>query len=251
MDGGVLDDGSVATQQLVGDTVYISPLPSCTDPTPFQPLEATPTQDIVRLGLVDAKDISPADLPAWETHISDFILSDDVSGVVLKVADLAKEDEETAASLFARLHQRAVPIVLNLGLEEETEFVNNIDFSGLVGIIVENACILPNGDRRDYFRSEKLRELMNKCAKERIERPHFFVAFHDLWEQQPSVAVACRGEKVASHFEAVYQHGPKHVASGLKMTQPPVSGFEYLRKPETSDVSCPNTSAIDMLQNGC
>nr|CAD70539.1 hypothetical protein [Neurospora crassa] len=239
LDGGV-SSGAAVPQPLVGGTVYISPLPSCTDPTPFQPLQATPTQDITCLGLVDAKDVSPADVAAWETHISDFILSDDVSGVVLKVTDLAKEDEETAARLFARLRQRAVPIVLNLGLdeekeEEESEFVNSVDFSSLVGIIVENACILPNGERRDYFRSEKLRELMNKCAKERLERPHFFVAFHDLWDQQPSVAVVCRGEKVASHFEAIYQHGPRHVASGLKMTQPPVSGFEYLRKPETSE----------------
>jgi hypothetical protein len=120
--------------------------------------------------------------------------------------------------------------------------LGQMEYHLLAGIIIENACILANGERRDYFRSSALRNIMSQCARERDRDGHadFFIGFLDLWEQQPSVAVIKRAAKLAGHFRAVLEHGPINPAM-VGCLPPPaavsINGFEYLRRPEITDVS--------------
>jgi hypothetical protein len=82
---------------------------------------------------------------------------------------------------------------------------------------------------------------MVRCAEERVERPDFFVGFHDVWEARPSAAVARRATKIAQHFGAVLEHEASRLSGPVWVNTPrlPVSmsGFEYLRRSDTSEVS--------------
>ncbi|KAK3349640.1 hypothetical protein B0T25DRAFT_582541 [Lasiosphaeria hispida] len=117
---------------------------------------------------------------------------------------------------------------------QESFVSKHVDFGLLVGVIIENACILTDGGRRDYFHSQQLREVMSRCAGERAKRPGFFVGFRDGWDKQPSAAVVCRAFKVAAHFGAVLEH---HANGEAARRLPfPMSGFEYLRKAKMTEL---------------
>ncbi|KAM7186124.1 hypothetical protein V8F20_011530 [Naviculisporaceae sp. PSN 640] len=128
-------------------------------------------------------------------------------------------------------------LVTPVNIHHDSNVIDHINLGLVSGVIIDNACILPNGQRRDYFRSHNLRNVMAKCAEERSRRPGFFVGFHDMWGQQPSAAVICRAIKVASHFEAVLEYGPQETEeTGLGQSPTSLSGIEYLRRPDVSQM---------------
>lgn len=137
-----------------------------------------------------------------------------------------------------RLCELQVPVVLKC--HHDSKVLGAINLKFLAGIIIKNACILEDGSRRDYFRSTALRDVMAKCADERVERPTFFVGFLDRWQHRPSAAVVRRSQKLSSHFGAVLEHGPAVSPASPQdaTTQMPasLSAFEYLRRSETSEL---------------
>ncbi|KAK0615095.1 hypothetical protein B0T17DRAFT_657349 [Bombardia bombarda] len=190
------------------------------------------------LGLLHIDAVTKASLPVWTSFIANLVLEDKtVSAVVIRKPDATKEGEDIVHDLIWRLQDRGIPIILECGHDDG--IFDHVELRALAGIIIDNACILSNGERRDYFRSYRLRDILNKCAYERGERPGFFVAFHDRWDVQPTAAVVSRAEKVARHFEAVYEQGPDREHTGWPERFPDrlpqsTSGFEFLRKAETS-----------------
>jgi hypothetical protein len=123
--------------------------------------------------------------------------------------------------------------------DHDSPLWGDLDFCLVAGIIVENACILRNGDRRDYFRSGILRDAMRKSATERDNRTEFFVGFLDLWEQRPSAAVVRRAAKVSQHFGAVMEHGPvdrSRPTGEMRNASRSISAFEFLRLSENIEV---------------
>jgi hypothetical protein len=153
---------------------------------------------------------------------------------------LAPEDEPAGVK---NLIQELLPVGIRLLLvaDHDLPALSKMPLAGAAGIILENACIMPDGTRRDFFRSAGLRVTAGRCAAERNERPDFFFGFLDLWTQPPRVSVIKRAEKVAAHFGAVLEHGPKSTQDDTILLAQPVastsiSGFEWLRRAETIQV---------------
>ncbi|KAK4162961.1 family 4 putative glycosyltransferase [Cladorrhinum sp. PSN259] len=227
---------------------YMVPLGAAID---FQPTQPPPiTQhlklnhiDSAVLGCVDVQHVSQESVRSWSTYIGKLAHEDKLlSGVILQMPGTSESDPvqdsltSTLTELLSELHGQGVATLLSLCHDNEA-MLDQVDMEMLSGIIIRNACILADGERRDFFRSYSLRKIMARCAGERAKRPWFFVGFHDTWETKPSPAVVCRAEKLARHFEAVFEHGPVQVLSGTDDRMPrSISGFEVLRKPETTDL---------------
>lgn len=161
-----------------------------------------------------------------------------VSGFVLDVTSLGNTGVNKNIELLTQLRSRGAPVIIKC--HHDDMLLHQLDLGAVAGIIIANACILSSGHRRDYFRSQGLRDIMTKCAEERQQRPHFFVGFYDLWDTRPSAAVVRRANKIADHFGAILEHGPKIHAmretTNLKPLPNSMSGFEYLRRSETSEL---------------
>lgn len=138
---------------------------------------------------------------------------------------------------LACLASLEVPVILSC--QHDCEAIDHVDLSLASGVILENACILPSGERRDYFKSRRLRDTMARCSVQRDKRPEFFVGFLDLWESRPKPSVVRRAAKIAQHFDAVMEHGPIDGAnaSSLVSSSKTMSAFEYLRRSEMIEVS--------------
>ncbi|KAK1834098.1 hypothetical protein QBC39DRAFT_301394 [Podospora conica] len=222
-------------------TAWIVPLLSPTEPDfSHPPIPTCRTEQNVYLGVVDGRVLSMESLPKWTNFLSTLVLRDKiVSAVFVRVDTLLDDREELpelVTQLITELGQREVPVVLNCGHDDVDAF-KELDLDFISGVIVDNACILRDGSRRDYFGSQPLRDIMTRCAQARAGRPGFFVGFHDGWEQRPSAAVVCRAVKVARHFQAVFKHGPVGDDGWTTEDLPPsLSGFEFLRKPEISEL---------------
>ncbi|KAF5664992.1 glycosyl transferase [Fusarium heterosporum] len=150
----------------------------------------------------------------------------------------AERVEETNY-LLACLASLEVPVILRC--QHDCEAIDVVDLSLAAGVIVENACILPNGERRDYFKARRLRDTMARCREQRDKRPEFFIGFLDRWETRPKPSVVRRAAKVAQHFDAVMEHGPIDSnmggkASILQSANKSISAFEYLRRSEMIEV---------------
>jgi len=227
---------------------YIVPLSSVdfqpnSAPAALQTLATNQAESSV-LCRVDIEDVSAQTLPSWSAAVAKLVRQDNVAwGAVVRIPSISSCDETTQRELtsnliglLSSLYEQGVPALLNVN-HDDGAILDQINLGMSSGLIINNACILPDGERRDYFRSYQLRDMMTQCARERAKRPWFFVGFNDLWDSRPSHAVVCRAEKLARHFEAVYEHGPAQ-ASGQGESMPKsVSGFEVLRKAEVTDVS--------------
>ncbi len=188
---------------------YMIPLPPPIDANPDQPLFPAPHQPKQTiLGIVNAKTLTAPTIPAWTAYLSHLThQSKSISGVLVQALGITDNDEELLfiTDLIAQLNAHKVPVILSCHHDDHGVF-DYVSFKTLVGVIIENACILRDGQRRDYFQSRRLREVITMCAAQRAVRPGFFVGFHDVWESRPSAAVVCRAVKVARHFEAVLEH---------------------------------------------
>lgn len=113
------------------------------------------------------------------------------------------------------------------------EGLDEVGFQTLAGLIISNACILPSGQRRDYFEAGWLRKTMTACAQERETRPDFFLGFLDQWLHRPHPSVIQRAAKLAEHYGAVLEHSASHEDKCLPSSGSlPIGGLDYLRRPE-------------------
>ncbi|KAJ4420671.1 hypothetical protein N0V82_004237 [Gnomoniopsis sp. IMI 355080] len=195
------------------------------------------------LGLVDSQDLGIETVPDFSPSSTIDFLSkvhneNAVVGLVLDVGLLGDSATLIIPEILVGLARLQVPVILKC--HHDSSVLAAVDFKFISGLIIENAAILEDGTRRDYFRSTALREVMDRVADQRLERPKFFVGFFDRWHVRPSAAVIRRAVKLADHYAAVLEHC--QVLSGLDIDGVPgkqpvsLSAFEYLRKPETAEL---------------
>lgn len=197
------------------------------------------------LALLDLEDLGPdafaGDLLETVYELNMLRMEKMASGFVVKIHDDISLSQ--TVSLLEALTKPGVQVMLMC--DTDADILRAIDFSMLFGVILENSTILANGERRDFFRSDRLRGVMARCAEERIERPTFFLAFHDLWEMRPTAAVVRRAFKLAEFFGATLTHGPfdqqRHTKLPISM-----SGFDYLKGNRIVDV-CSHDPISPML----
>ncbi|KAF2423713.1 hypothetical protein EJ08DRAFT_595586 [Tothia fuscella] len=161
------------------------------------------------------------------------LLGKGCKGLVLRISDVM--GHERMKELLRTCHTWKIEVIVMC--RPDDAILEWVDFSIIAGLILENATILPNGHRRDFFRAERVRELMAQCAEKRIERPSFFVGFYDLWHTRPTAAVVRRAFKVAEYYGATLEHLPLMDAyweDNAKRKLPmSLGGFDYLKRPET------------------
>ncbi|KAK0644390.1 hypothetical protein B0T16DRAFT_495224 [Cercophora newfieldiana] len=230
-----------------GSTACAVALPSFVDPeSSYPPLLLSRQRQGILFGVVDSRTLSKAAIPVWANFLYNLVRKDNaVSAIILREDGPHPDDDRLALINYLIRSLSKGEILVVVSCHHDSNLLDRLEFGLLGGIIIENACILPDGGRRDYFRSANLRYTMTRCADQRHRRPEFFVGFHDVWDQRPSAAVVCRAMKVARHFDAVFEHGPRlkeaaiEAANGChsaqKMAQP-ISGFELLRRSETCEL---------------
>ncbi|PHH88176.1 hypothetical protein CDD83_7877 [Cordyceps sp. RAO-2017] len=136
--------------------------------------------------------------------------------------------------LMQRLSSNDFPALVFLHHDSTT--LDSLSLEHAAGVVIQNAVILPNGQRRDYFQAQGLRSIMARSVKERERKPEFFIGFLELWELQPHPAVIRRAVKLAEHFGAAVQHAPSSPSLGperrLVGADRTLSAFEYLKRPD-------------------
>lgn len=195
------------------------------------------------LGLVDSHDLGIETVPDFSPSTTvDFLFKvfseHSVSALVLDVGLLGDNAAVIMPEILIGLSRLQIPIMLKC--HHDSAVLEAINLKFVSGLIIENAAIMEDGTRRDYFRSIALRNIMDQVADQRLERPKFFVGFLERWHVRPSAAVVRRAVKVANHFAAVLEHGPVvsplEDSGGAGKMPVSLSAFEYLRKPETAEL---------------
>ncbi|KAH6983617.1 hypothetical protein BKA56DRAFT_672274 [Ilyonectria sp. MPI-CAGE-AT-0026] len=177
--------------------------------------------------------LEDSQIDATVDFLANIYLHNNLDGFVLRCSKAKKPEQMDG--LLERLYRSRISVLLSC--DHDSDALDSISLAFASGLIVENALILSNGDRRDYFRAQRFRKIMGRCHMEREERPDFFIGFLDRWETPPHPAVVRRAVRLAEHFGAVIEHGPIDAKMNLKApilsaTQT-LSGFEYLRRSET------------------
>lgn len=209
--------------------------------SPSQPSLSHASSSKSVIGFVDLQNLDPHDLSEaaiinTARHLDKLRIENGSPALVLRISDSKCFLQVT--NLLSIFNQQCVSIILMC--DPDATILNSIDFGLLVGTIFENACILVNGHRRDFFRAVRLREMMGRCADERVVRPAFFVGFLDLWQSRPTAAVVRRAFKQAEYYEATLEHGPM---TGCSLEDSPrgklpmsLSGFDFLKRTEIIEV---------------
>ncbi|OAA44132.1 Glycosyl transferase, family 1 [Metarhizium rileyi] len=198
-------------------------------------VSGTACHEATNLAYVNLEDMDPAALqPLAIVETTNYLvhscIRNNLAGLALRPSSLLPAGQ--VEELIQRLHHYEVSVLLLC--HHDSADVDSLSFQYSAGIILENACILPNGQRRDYFQAKRLRDLMIKCATERSRNPGFFVGFLEIWENRPHPSVVRRAVKLAEHFGAVVEHG--YADPNVKLERSvqdatrTLSGIEYLRR---------------------
>ncbi|KAE9969605.1 hypothetical protein EG328_006786 [Venturia inaequalis] len=230
-------DSEIAFNPLQNFDLRITPLFTKTGKkeSRFSTMSKKGTSAKTVLALVDLEDLGPdaflGDLLETVHELDMLRMEKMASGFVVKIHDDVFPTQ--TVSLLEAMTKQGVQVMLMC--DTDAEILRSIDFDMLFGVILENSTILINGERRDFFRSDRMRGIMSRCAEVRVERPTFFLGFHDLWETRPSAAVVRRAFKLAEFFGATLTHGP---FGQQRLTKFPISmsGFDYLKGNQIVDL---------------
>lgn len=114
--------------------------------------------------------------------------------------------------------------------DPDLEIVDSISFALIDGFMIKNACILSDGQRRDFFRAVQVRECVARCKRQMKKRPEFFMGFLEVWRTRPSAATLRRAFKLADFFGAVIQ--AQAASQHNTRTEMSLSAFDWLKRPE-------------------
>ncbi|KAK0386712.1 hypothetical protein NLU13_6547 [Sarocladium strictum] len=199
-------------------------------------LQAQVAVALFDLSLMDLDSLSPSNLSTTVNWILLAKKRNHVVGLALRFT--SAHDPDLVNNLISSLYHKGAPVIAICNHDASTW--DSISLEVLSGIIIESACILPNGERRDYFKAHRLRQLMARCSEQRVEKPDFFVGFHDTWDRRPHPSIIRRAVKLADHFGAVVEHGPaspeERSNSPLRAASSTLSGFEYLRRGDCAEI---------------
>lgn len=141
------------------------------------------------------------------------------------------DDSATVSNFLLELRRYSGLLVVRT--DADSRIWENLDFGFLDGILLDNACILPSGKRRDFFRASHVRECAAYCKQQRIERPEFFFGLIEVWSIDPSAATLRRAYKLADFFGAIVLATPEDLLkNGVPTQEMPLSGFDWLKKPD-------------------
>ena len=167
-----------------------------------------------------------SDAEALAQSISKQLLVKGCDGLVLR--HNRGESTVRVSDLLRELRQRLIPIILQA--DADCQIWDDLDFRLIDGVILQNACVLSNGHRRDFFRASRVRTCAAQCKQEKSSRPGFFFGFLETWKTRPSAAVVRRAYMLGDFFGAVVQVRPEQVSDESEaVRETPISGFDWLK----------------------
>jgi hypothetical protein len=160
------------------------------------------------------------------TSINNLRLKQGLHGIVVPYSQ--DDSAEGINALLIALRNLHVSVILKG--DPDLEIVNSIYFALIDGFMIMNACVLPDGQHRDFFRAVQLRECVARCKRQKKKRPDFFMGFLEVWTTRPSAAILRRAFKLADFFGAVVQ--AQAASQHNTRTEISLSGFDWLKRPE-------------------
>lgn len=169
----------------------------------------------------------PIDPEQLSESLSETCLHQGFDGLVLLFDDTHKA--ATINRLLELLQKNGIPVIFMA--ETDAFLLDSLNFTYIDGVILQNAHVLRNGQRRDYFKAARLRDQVARVKRQQSTRPEFFLGFLELWNQAPSAAVLRRAYKLADFFGAVVEARPASTSlPDRQKKEMPLSGFDYLKK---------------------
>ncbi|KAI7152996.1 glycosyltransferase family 4 protein [Hortaea werneckii] len=167
-----------------------------------------------------------SDAEALAQSISKQLLVKGCDGLVLRHS--RGESTGRVSDLLRKLRQRLIPVILQA--DADCQIWDDLDFRLIDGVLLQNACVLPDGHRRDFFRASRVRICAAQCKQERSSRPGFFFGFLETWSTRPSAAVIRRAYMLGDFFGAVVQVRPEQASDESEaVKETPISGFDWLK----------------------
>lgn len=205
------------------DTVQDSMLPP---QTPTEDLLPRRTSTIFYGALQATIGVSARDTSEKAALINNLRLKQGLHGIAISYE--ASDSAEDINMLLEALQDQGVSVILMC--DPDLEVVELIHFGLIDGLIIKNASILPNGQRRDFYRAVQVRECVARCKRQLKTRPEFFLGFLEAWSSRPQAATLRRAFKLADFFGAVLQ--AQSVFDDNSTTEMCLSGFDWLKRPE-------------------
>jgi glycosyltransferase involved in cell wall biosynthesis len=199
--------------------------------------------------VVDARGCQVLGRLDWSRILAD---GDDVKTCLDKIFNvLVKTFKNTDFSgvLFAEWEGRFIPAVLNeflilvnsLGLRVYLEtappdFLEDgkvLQNPVIAGLVIKNASIMPNGEKRDYFEMTNLQKTVKAFVSESCLRDFVVMAWETI-DDQVSLAnsVVKRSVQWCSFYSAITWLGPKAALTDAALNVPvvePLGAFEWLK----------------------
>ncbi|KAF4554721.1 Hypothetical protein D9617_3g017890 [Elsinoe fawcettii] len=170
---------------------------------------------------------SPINPEELSETLSETCLHQGFDGLVLLFDDTHKAS--AINHLLQLLQKNGIPVIFMA--ETDAFLMDSLNFHYIDGVILQNAHVLRNGQRRDYFKAARLRDQIARVKRQQSTRPEFFLGFLELWNQQPSAATLRRAYKLADFFGAVIEGRPASTSlPDRQKKEMPLSGFDYLKK---------------------
>ena len=170
-----------------------------------------------------------SDVDAKIADVRELLNLHSLDGMVIELED--SNSLHFVHSMLRKLRQVREPVLLMANADAKV--LDGIDLSLSDGIVICNANVLPNGQRRDFFRASRVRDLAARAKRQRSYRPDFLFAFVELYDVQPSAATLRRAYKLADFFGALISARPRIIdVSSLCPSQMPLSGFDWLKRSE-------------------
>ncbi|KAG9636451.1 glycosyltransferase family 4 protein, partial [Aureobasidium melanogenum] len=225
------DEGAVSSrcsrQYSLGSTAPTTAQDSMHPPRPS--VELPPgTQDttIFYGALTSTSGLYNKTLESRAASINSLRLRQGLRGIVVSYG--RDDSAEKINTLLMALRNLHVSVILRG--DPDLEVVDSISFAHIDGFMIQNACILPDGQRRDFFRAVQVRECVARCKRQMKHRPEFFMGFLEVWMIRPSAATLRRAFKLADFFGAVIQ--VQAISQNNTRIEMSLSGFDWLKRPE-------------------
>ncbi|ODA83515.1 hypothetical protein RJ55_02029 [Drechmeria coniospora] len=190
----------------------------------------------VDLGTLGSAALEENALDHTANFLADSCLENSLAGLAVRSSTTIEPRQ--VERLLELLCRKDVSVLLIC--HHDSDELDAIRFEHASGLVIENATMLRNGERRDYFGAKRLRDLMGRCGQERERRPDFFVGFLELWHKRPHPSIIRRAVKLADHFGAVVEHGPVNPKLRIETCSDDatrtLSGFEYLRRGDLTEL---------------
>lgn len=225
------DEGAISSrcsrQYSLGSTAPTTAQDSMHPPRPSTELQSGTQDTTIFYGaLMSTSGLSSKTLESRAASINSLRLRQGLRGVVVSYS--CDDSAEKINTLLIALRNLHVSVILRG--DPDLEVVDSISFALIDGFMIQNACVLPDGQRRDFFRAVQMRECVARCKRQMKHRPEFFMGFLEVWMIRPSAATLRRAFKLADFFGAAIQ--VQAISQNNTRIEMSLSGFDWLKRPE-------------------